>query len=140
MSSNTKRVFIDTSIFIRFLTQDDQVRYRDCLEFFKLVENGVIRPYTSNIVILEIIYVLVSLYKFPKVQVLKAIEAILKLRNLVIYKTDTIKAIEVFQKFKIKYGDCLIASQILNLILISYDTEFTKIDWIKVVEPIDLVK
>jgi len=141
MSSKTKRVFIDTSIFIRFLTQDDQVKYRDCVEFFKLVENGSIRPYTSNIVILEIIYVLVSLYKFPKEQVLKAIEAIFKLRNLVLIdKTDTVKALRIFKETKIKYGDCLIVSQMSDLVLITYDTEFNKIHDMKVVEPADLVK
>ena len=131
------KAFIDTSVFIRFLTRDDQQKFNDCVRFFELVEEGKIRPYTSNIVILEIQFVLVKLYNFPKDKVLLDIEKLLSLRNLtLIDKTDTIKALALYKKHNIKFADCLIATQVpTSTKLVTYDEEFSKVPMILVATP-----
>jgi len=124
-----KKLFIDTSVFIRFFTKDDQEKYDDCVKLLELIEKGTIRPYTSNIVLLEIFFVLTSLYKFEKLQVRKSLGIVLQMRNLtLIEKTNTPSALRHFDKYRIKYTDCLIVTQIpKGTRLITYDAEFSKI-------------
>ncbi|MBI4037592.1 PIN domain-containing protein [Candidatus Curtissbacteria bacterium] len=135
------KVFIDTSIFIRFLTQDNPEKFKDCQKFFELTEEGKIRPYTSSIVVLEIQFVLTRLYGFNKIRVLSCILELLRLRNLtLIEKTDTRKALALFKKLNIKYADCLIATQIpTGTKLVTYDEEFKKIPTLSPATPGDLV-
>lgn len=131
------KIFIDTSVFIRFLTKDDPEKFEDCARLFELVELGKFRPYISNIVILEIQFVLIRLYKFPKSQVLADINNLLTLRNLtIIEKTDTLKALSLYKNYSIKYPDCLIATQApKGAKMVSYDTEFSKIKTIIQITP-----
>jgi predicted nucleic-acid-binding protein len=134
------KVFIDSNVFIRFLTQDDPQKALDCTEFFELIEQGLLRPYISNVIVLEIQFVLVRLYKFPKEKVMDDIATLLSLRNLtLIEKTDTHKALELYKKHTVKYADCLISTQIPKGVrLVSYDEEFSKIKISKLV-PVDLL-
>ena len=123
------KVFIDSNIFIRLLTQDDPQKASSCTRFFENIEQGRLRPYISNVIILEILFVLKKLYKFPKAKVVEDINTILSLRNLtIIEKTDTLAALTLYKKHNIKFGDCLIATQIPKGVkLVSYDTEFAKL-------------
>lgn len=137
------KVFIETSVFIRFLTADNTSKFNDCLKFFEKIEEGKIRPYTSNIVILEILFLLVKFYKFPKERVLEDIEKILSLRNItLIEKTETKKALSMLKTYNVKnYADCFIALQVPhNTALVSFDHDFTKFKLNKVLTPIDLIQ
>ena len=131
------KVFIETSVFMRFLTADDAQKFKDCVVLFEKVEQGKIRPYVSNIVILEILFLLTKLYKFPKAKVLADIGKILNLRNLtLIEKTDTRTALKMFDEYNIKYADCLIAGQIpKQTTLLTYDEDFKKLKDLKTASP-----
>ncbi len=73
------------------------------MSFFESVESGMIHPYTSNVVIMEILYILTRVYKFAKNEVLKDLRIVLNLRNLTpLEETDTAKALSLFEKFSIK--------------------------------------
>ena len=133
------KVFIDTSVFIRFLTQDNQQKFEQCAKFFELIEQGKLRPYTSNIVILEIQFVLTRLYSFPKDKVLSDINKLLSLRNLILVeRTDSHKALTIYKKYNVKYPDCLIVTQIpAGSKLVSYDNDFVKISTLALSTPAD---
>lgn len=132
-----KKIFIDTNVLVRFFTEDDKEKFNDCLLLFKLIEAGNLKPYSSNIVIFELLHVLIKIYKFPKFEVLKDIQTLLNLRNItLIEKTDSKKALDLFKKFNVKYGDCLIAPQLpANSALITYDDDFKKITSIRSLTP-----
>lgn len=136
-----KKVFIDTSVFIRFLTQDDSEKFEDCFKFFELVEEGKFRAYISNIVILEIQFVLIKVYDFPKAKVLSDIGTLLGLRNLtLVEKTYTPKALSLYKKHNVKYADCLITTQLpTGTKLLTYDGEFSKIENLSLATPKDLL-
>ena len=136
------KVFVDTSVFIRFLTKDDIEKYEDCREFLGKIEEGQIRPYISNIVVLEIQFVLIRGYKFPKKEVLKDIEEILSLRNLtLIERSDTKKALSLYKKYNIKYPDCLISLQCPEgAKIVTYDEDFAKLPGIHAAKPADFLK
>lgn len=135
------KVFIETSVLMRFLTADDTRKFQDCLTLFEKIEQGQIRPYTSNMVILEALFLLTKLYKFPKAKVLTDLHKVLTLRNLtLIEKTDTRVALNLFAKFNIKYADCLIATQVPKTItLLTYDEDFKKLTGFKISTPAEVI-
>lgn len=136
-----KSVFLDTSIFIRFFSKDDVRKAEQCISLFKRVELGALRPYTSNIVLQEIHYVLLRRYRFPKAQILGDLQRILRLRNMtLVEKTDTPAALNMLSKYNVNYGDCLIATQIpKRVVLVSYDKDFDKLGILRK-EPSELLQ
>lgn len=135
------KVFVETSVLMRFLTADDAQKFQDCLALFEKIEQGQIRPYTSNMVVLEALFLLTKLYKFPKTKVLIDLHKVLDLRNLtLIEKTDTKAALNLFEKFNIKYADCMIATQVPKaIILLTYDEDFKKLTGFKIFTPAAVV-
>lgn len=128
------KIFIDTSLFIRFFTQDIQEKYVECKSLFEKIEEGKFRPYTSSVVLLEIFFVLTRQYKFNSEVVRNALGEVLQMRNLTLLeKTNMKKALKFYDQYKIKFADCLIAAQLpVKTKLVTYDTEFKKIkglDW-----------
>lgn len=132
-----KRIFLDTNVFVRVLTRDDEGKFKDCLKIFKQIKEGKVKPYTSNVVILEIVFVLLKLYKFSKIKVFSAIRSLLQIRNLVLVeKTDSKKALLLFKKLNIKYSDCLISTQLSRgVVLVTYDRDFSKISNLPILDP-----
>lgn len=96
---------------------------------FKLVQDGKIKSYISNFVLFEIVFVLSRQYKFSKKRILQILSQILKIRNIiVIEKTNTIETLKLYDQYNIKYGDCVITSQIpKGVTIVTYDTDFSKI-------------
>lgn len=123
------RVFIDTSILIRFFTHDLPDKVNECERIFEFIKEGKIKPYISNVVYMELIFILTRQYKFKKNIVVKVLEDLLRLRNMtLIERTNTRQALKVYKSNNIKYGDCLIVAQIpKGMTLVTYDADFSKI-------------
>lgn len=123
-----KKLFLDTNIWLRFILEDNE-QAEDCRKLITQIEAGKWRVYTSTIVMLEVNYVLSSVYKIKVSRVLEDIEAILKTRNLtLIEKTDFRQAIKLYRQAKIKLTDCLIAAQLpKKMVFVSYDQDFKKL-------------
>ena len=140
-SSSSRRVFIETSVFIRFFTRDDPDKAAAVRSLLELIETGAIRPYTSNIVVLEIIFVLTRLYGFARSEVMHAIQTILDLRNLtLIEKANTHQALADWRTHNTKYGDCLIASQVPHgVVIATYDADFLRFSSLKALTPDEIV-
>lgn len=133
-----KRVFLDTNIFVRFLTSDNEELKELAQEIIKYADMGLVKPYTSSVVIMELQYVLTKLYNFNKVRVARDLSELLTLRNLNLKeKGDTKKAIEYFSKHNIKFGDCYIATQVpKGVTLVSFDIKhFKKFKGLQVASP-----
>lgn len=131
------KIFIDTNIFVRFFTHDLEEEVKDCEKLFESIRDGKFKPYISSVVIIELIFILTKQYKFKKEAVLKAMEKVLRLRNMTVVEcTKTREALLLFNKYNISYADCLIASQIPNgVILVTYDKDFSKIPALKPITP-----
>ena len=134
------KIFIDTSILIRFFTHDLPDKVAECERIFEIIKEGKIKPYISNVVYMELVFVLTRQYKFKKNIVVKALEDLLNIRNLtLIEKTNTKQALEFYKKNNIKYGDCLIATQVpKGVILVAYDKDFSKISSLKSITPAEI--
>ncbi len=85
-----KKVFIDTNIFLRFLTKDDNSKYERCKEIFKKAVEGEIVLATSAMVIVELVWTLLSYYKVPKADVVEKVSIIVGTESLHIPEKDMV--------------------------------------------------
>ena len=131
--------FVDTNVFLRYLTKDDLSKYERCREMFKKALKGEIAISTSGMVIAELIWTLLSYYKVPKAEVIEKVSVILGTENLfipdkdvladalVLYARKDIDFIDAYNAVFMKYhGLCEIYS---------YDEDFETIEDIERREP-----
>jgi len=85
-----EKVFVDTNIFLRYLTKDDPVKYERCREIFKKAMEGKLSLFTSEMVIAELIWTLLSYYKVAKADVIEKVSIIISSQNLHISNRDLI--------------------------------------------------
>ena len=82
--------FVDTNVFLRYLTKDDLSKYERCREMFKKALEGEIALSTSGMVIAELTWTLLSYYKVPKAEVIEKVSVILATENLFIPDKDVL--------------------------------------------------
>lgn len=131
------KIFLDTNTLLRLFLKDSPDQFKYCQDLISAIEEGKLHAYTSGIVFLEISYVLKGVYQIPFEEIVKILDSILDIRGLtIIEKTNTKKATEFYKKYKIKFTDCLIASQLeKDVILVSFDEELSKIKEIVTKKP-----
>lgn len=133
------KVFLDTNFLLRYYLKDNPEQFETCKNLILQIEEGKFKVYTSALVFLEISYVLKSVYKFPLSDIIDVLDSIFTIRGItIIDKTNTKIALQFYKKYKIKFTDCLIASQLpKDIILVSFDEELSKIKDIVVKKPKD---
>jgi len=133
--------FVDTNIFIRFLTKDDPKKAEACRNLLKKAEDGKVELQTTESVIAEIVYVLESkrLYNLTRDQIYERLLPILTIDSLKIpYKNSIISALEIYTKNIIDFEDALLIANARRLDskeIYTYDKEFDKVKGIKRLEP-----
>jgi predicted nucleic acid-binding protein len=134
-----EKKFVDTNIFLRYLTKDDPSKYERCRELFKKAIEAKITLATSGMIIAELIWTLLSYYKVPKAEVVDKISIIVATDNLFIPDKEIISdALVLYGMKNIDYIDAynavLMRSHGLNAIY-SYDEDFDTIEGMKREEP-----
>ncbi len=134
-----KTVFVDTNIFLRYLTADNIAKYERCRELFKSAVEGRISLLTSDMVIAELIWTLQSYYKVPKNEVVEKLSIIVSTPNLNIPNSDIIaEALAVYSRKNIHYIDAYNAVFMKyhnTSEIYSYDSDFDSIGGIERIEP-----
>ena len=123
-----ERVFVDTNIFLRYLTKDDLAKFNRCREVFKKAIKGEIFLFTSKMVIAELIWTLLSYYRVPKAEVIEKVSIIIGTRNLhIVNKAIIADSLVLYGQKNIDYIDAyntvFMKSQGLEKIY-SYDEDF----------------
>jgi predicted nucleic acid-binding protein len=131
--------FVDTNIFLKYLTGDDHPKYERCRGLFKRIIEGELGLSTSVMVIAELIWTLLSYYKVPKAEVVEKVSVIIGSENifipdknlladaLVLYAPKNIDFIDAYNVVFMKYHG-------LHEIY-SYDEDFEMIEDIERKEP-----
>jgi len=131
--------FLDTNIFIRFLTDDVPEKVDACEEIFKKAVEKQETLFTTDLVIAEIVWVLESFYELPKNEIQDKVEKILNTPNLICPHKDLIlSALILYSEKKIDYIDAynaLILKENGIEELYSYDKHYDRIDWLTRLEP-----
>ncbi|GAH29779.1 unnamed protein product, partial [marine sediment metagenome] len=96
--------FIDTNLFLRYFTRDDEKRAQDVLELLKRVERNEEKVITSPLVIFELVFTLESYYKVPRKEIKKLLQPILDLRGLRLDFKDLLEsALELYSEQRISF-------------------------------------
>ena len=130
-----RKTFIDTNIFLRYLTKDDPSKYVKCREIFKKAIEGKVELATSGIVIAELIWTLLSYYRVQKADVIEKISIIVSTDNLYIPDKDVITdALVLYSRKNIDYIDAYNAIFMKRYgfeEIYSYDEDFDAVEDIK---------
>jgi predicted nucleic acid-binding protein len=131
--------FVDTNLFLRYLTKDDLSKYESCRKMFKRAVEGEIAITTSGMVIAELIWTLLSYYKVPKAEVIEKVSVILGTENLSVPDKDVLAdALVLYARRNIDfigaYNAVFMKYQGLSEIY-SYDEDFETVEDIERREP-----
>ncbi|MEA1923460.1 MAG: type II toxin-antitoxin system VapC family toxin [Pseudomonadota bacterium] len=84
---------IDTNILVRFLVGDDELQAEKVYNIFKKVESNKGELFVPLLVVLELIWVLESVYEIPRKEI---IDSISELLLMPILKFENLSAIQQF--------------------------------------------
>jgi len=131
--------FIDTNIFLRYYTRDDEKKAEEVLKLLRRVEKNEEKVVTSPLVIFEVIFTLEKYYKVSKKEIYELLQPILDLRGLKLDFRDVFSlALDLYSKKNISFADafnaCFMAKQGIKEVY-SFDQDFDRIEGIKRIIP-----
>jgi len=133
--------FLDTTIFLRYLTHDDEQKYQACLELFQRAEQNQVSLVTTETVIAEVVYVLSSPkhYQLSRSQIQIALARLLILSGLKVpHRQVYLRALDLYTKHTLGFEDCLALAHMEQqhlTQLYSYDRGFDEVPKISRLEP-----
>lgn len=134
------RAFIDTSVILRLLIRDDEIKKKATEKLLKEAKNKGISLYLLPVAILETVFVLEKVYKIDKKAIRELVEAILNTPEI---KTEMgyvfRNALEVYVSKNIKFADAVMAYWGLGKgisVVYTYDEkDFKRIKGLEVKKP-----
>ena len=132
-------VFIDTNVFLRFLTNDDPVKAKRAERLFREAVAGRVLLTTSVLVIAEMVWTLESFYELEKEEIAEKVEKILNTPNLVCDESSRVYlALDTYVHQNIDFIDAYHAFYMKDRNLrriATYDRKhFARIPWVEIVE------
>ena len=129
---------IDTNVLIRFLTNDNNPKYKTLYAFFESLERGDTRVELKLIVLFQTAFVLKSYYKVPKERIAEALTTIVRFKGIKIKDKKIIaRMLGLWQTNNIEIVDCYLIACLekdKQNILYSYDRDFDRYN-IQRIEP-----
>ena len=105
------RVFVDTNIFIRYLTNDDPAKADRVEKLLSQAEAGTVSLVTTEMVIAEIVWVLESFYELEPSAIAPLIRGILATSGLEVINASLVRgALELYEREGIDFVDGYIAA------------------------------
>lgn len=134
--------FLDTNIFIRYLTGDDPAKAAACFDLFRRLNGGQETCTTCEAVIAEVVYVLASraTYNLPPAAIRDRLAPLLGLTGLRLpNRAVYLRALDLLTEHPgLDFEDCLLAAHMERAgeaELYSYDRDFDRIDGVTRLEP-----
>jgi predicted nucleic acid-binding protein len=134
-------VFVDTNIFIRYLTKDDPDKAQACFELFQRAAASELTLTTTEAVISETVYVLSSkrTYNLARSEIRARLYPLLSLAGLQLPNRHIfLRALDLYVTYSVDFEDVLIAAHMeqQNIAQVySYDQGFDRIANIDRLEP-----
>jgi predicted nucleic-acid-binding protein len=133
-------VFIDTNVFLRFLTNDDPNKARRAEAFFKKAVAGQVKIATSLLVVAEIIWTLESFYRLAKADIADKVSKILNTPNLECPSANAVlEALDLYVTKNIDFIDAfhgVMLREAGSKQVLTYDKKhFERMEWLSVNEP-----
>jgi predicted nucleic-acid-binding protein len=99
---------IDTNVLVRYLTHDDPIQTAIAV---KMIDSLTIEApgFLSLVVIVELVWVLETSYRFPKYEITGALDGLMRSKELVVERADIVwQAVSKFKSSRSDFSDCLI--------------------------------
>lgn len=125
----SKKISVDTSTVLRYVLADVPKQHHEAKEIFLRGENGEYSIYLDEIISVEIVWVLIKMYKFKKAEALSVLSKILKWRFIVNpRKKMMMKAIILSSKTSLSFPDAwlYILSKENDLEMRTFDEDLAK--------------
>jgi len=117
-----RRSLVDANVILRYLLKDDQRLYRMAGEFFREVFSGKRVAVVLQSVVAEVVYVLIKVYRIPRMEVSEVLSEFLAARGLKIQdKVITLEALRLFAEKNLDFVDCLICAYGREMEVVSFD-------------------
>jgi len=113
---------LDTNYIVRYLTNDNE-------EMALIAEDIILNknPYISNEVLVEVVYVLIGVYKIPKKDVGDMLTQLISFKNIQVEdKTIIINALQIFQNKNLDFVDCILCSYSIKDDIKTFDKKLLK--------------
>ncbi len=102
-----RSVLIDANIIIRFLLQDHPSLFIKAKQLFDRAERGEIYCYFDEVTLAEVIWVLISVYKMKREDIIDKLELLLVQEWIVnIRKHTMLRALAFYRMNTVNYIDC----------------------------------
>ncbi len=134
------RAFIDTSAILRMLVQDDDLKAQEVENLIRSAPEKGLVLHVIPVTILEIVWVLEKVYKYPKKAIRELTEAIINTPQLKVELGGVfLNALKVYEEKNIKFADAVMAFWGLEkgiATTYTYDeVDFKRIDGLTVLKP-----
>lgn len=127
-----ERVFIDTNVFLRFLTADDPGKAQRCRALFERAERRELDLVISDLVMAELAWTLRSYYRQPRDAIAATLAQVIEMRSVRIPQKATWRqAVELYRQHDVDLVDAYHAAEMSGRQvrrIISYDTDFDQLD------------
>jgi len=106
-----KETFVDTNVFIRYLTNDDREKADRVEKLLSSAAKGEVRLITTEVVIAEVVWVLESSYDMKSHEIASMIKCILDTPGIDVINGGIVgRALEFYQSHHIDFVDGYIAA------------------------------
>jgi predicted nucleic-acid-binding protein len=134
------KAFIDTSVILRILVQDDNIKIKASVKLIRESKKRGIILHILPVVILEIVWVLEKVYKYDKKTIREHIEAILNTPELRCEMESVFRmAIRTYEEKNIKFADAMMGYWGMErdiFVVYTYDEkDFGRIENLEVQKP-----
>ena len=133
-----KPVFLDTNIFLRFLTRDDPHQAATCRRLFERAEAGQLRLTTSHLALAEIVWTLESHYRLSRDEIVGTLRDLLAMKSFKIERKGMLRdAVALYASTNVDFVDAYHAAHLRNRkipTICSFDRDFESLS-IKRIEP-----
>ena len=134
------RAFIDTSAILRMLVQDDGLKAKAVENLIRTAPEKGLVLHVIPVTILEIVWVLEKVYKYPKKAVRELAEAIINTPQLKVELAGVLlNALKAYEEKNVKFADALMAFWGMDkgiTTTYTYDEkDFKRIDGLTVLKP-----
>ena len=104
------KAFIDTSAILRMLVQDDDLKAKAVENLIRTAPEKGLVLHVIPVTILEIVWVLEKVYKYPKKAIRELAEAIINTQQLKVEMGGVfLNALKVYEEKNVKFADAVMA-------------------------------
>lgn len=127
------KILIDTNLIIRFLVNDEPQKVDRIEKFLSNKDKKVLQ----DTIVAEIVWVLSSFYKLPKLSIIEKIRALINTENIECNNSLLEEVFSLWEEYNISFIDAFLAAiaKQQNIRIYSYDEKFDKIKGVTRKEP-----